>query len=165
MTTGTINFTPEPAVASDRPAHHVAVHVGVPAQWLGGAEAVAFPPGNWTGTAILERALSHALRGAGLLAGDGSAAGDLFRNAFLLFPVTTPLPALRVVIAELKATKLSGLAEVGWFDPAEEIWRTAWPVPAPPAPFDRWLSDEAILARHLEFLEWLLRSKAAGDHK
>lgn len=137
------------------------MHAGIPPAWIGRAEGVLFGANHWLATGILGRLLSHPLCAAGLLTEAPIGAGDLFRDSLILCRVTKALPAVRIVVAELKAVGLAEVCEVGWHDLAEDVWRTGWPVPPPAQPFDRWLADESCLDRQEALLTLLRRTLAA----
>lgn len=86
------------------------------------------PSGNGIGLFLVGRALDHALEKAGLLGDEFAGAwyGEL-NCGMVLLTVKDWRGAVEPIRAELEVCGLSGFAVIARFDPAEIVWRVAWP--------------------------------------
>jgi hypothetical protein len=105
------------------------------------------PSGNVLAAFILARWIEQSLRRRGICNREVAPIGEIL-DGVIVADVTDRDAGLRVMEMVVRDSGLDQVAEIGWWDEREGVWRTHHPRPAE-APFDRFFTPER-LARYGE---------------
>src|SRR6185503_1150776 len=98
-------------------------------------DKVLVPDNNWIGALLLQDCLSKALQLAGVYHANCGVNGELNHCAGL-FEVTNLATGLTILRTEIESRCLLAVAQIGWFDRREIVWRKSYPTEPIGAPWD-----------------------------